>query len=135
MDAYSKGLEVIVMKNITTRTTIDKLRSVFATHGLPEVIVSDNGPPFTSKEFEQFIAKNGIQHIKTPYHPSSNGCAERAVQTFKTAIKKITGGTIQERDPKDAKTFIHEPVPESLDTPACTPVEPASPVPAVTVLE
>ncbi|XP_062620753.1 uncharacterized protein K02A2.6-like [Saccostrea cucullata] len=98
MDAYSKWLEVIVMKNITTRTTIDKLRSVFATHGLPEVIVSDNGPSFTSKEFEKFIAKNGIRHIKTsPYHPSSNGCAERAVQTFKTAIKKITGGTIQER--------------------------------------
>lgn len=89
MDAYSKWLEVLVMKNITSRTTIEKLQGIFTTHGLPEILVSGNGPTFTSKEFEQSTARNGIRHIKNaPYHPSSNGCAERAVQTFKTAMKK-----------------------------------------------
>jgi transposase InsO family protein len=90
LDAYSKWLDIVVMKNITTRTTIEKLQGIFTTHGFPEIVVSDNGPTFTSKEIEQFTARNGIRHIKAaPYHPASNGCAERAVQTFKTTMTKI----------------------------------------------
>jgi hypothetical protein len=58
MDAYSKWLKIVVMKNITTCTTIEKLQGIFTTHGLPEIVVSDNGPTFTSKEFEEFIARN-----------------------------------------------------------------------------
>lgn len=75
----------------TSRTTIDTLRSIFATHGLPEVIASDNSTAFTRAEFQCFTKQNWIRHIKTaPYHPSSNGLAERAVQTFKSALKKST---------------------------------------------
>ena len=52
-------------------------------------MVSDNGPPFTSKEFEDFLSSNGIAHIfSAPYHPASNGAAENAVKTVKGAIKK-----------------------------------------------
>ena len=48
-----------------------KLKFIFATHGIPEVIVSDNGSGFTSIEFEEFISCNGIRHLTTaPYHPS-----------------------------------------------------------------
>ena len=62
--------------------TITHLRQVFATHGLLEVIVSDNGPAFVSKQFSTFLSLNGICHIKSaPYYPSSNGLTERAVQT------------------------------------------------------
>ena len=72
------------MSDIKAVTLIDALRISFATHGLPYVIVSDNGPSFTSKEFKNFIHKNGIKHITiVPCYPSSNGAAERAVQTFK----------------------------------------------------
>ena len=50
--------------------------------------MSDNGPQFTSVEFERCMKLNGIKHIKVaPYHPSSNGAAERCVQTFKHAMK------------------------------------------------
>ena len=89
VDAHSKLLEVIPVPNLTSPTTIDTLRSIFATHGLPELLVSDNGPSFTSAEFQEFMKQNGIRHITSaPYHPAFNGLAERAVQTFKTALKK-----------------------------------------------
>ena len=83
-DTYSKWMDIYSMSDIKAVTLIDALRISFANHGLPYVIVSDNGPSFTSKEFKNFIHKNGIKHITiVPCYPSSNGAAERAVQTFK----------------------------------------------------
>ena len=71
---------------------------MFATHGIPETIVSDNGSVFTSKEFKQFTNINGIKHLTTaPYHPASNGLAERAVQTLKSGLKKMTVGNIEDK--------------------------------------
>ena len=61
---------------------------MFATHGLPCQVVSDNGPEFRSAEFADFIRRNGIKHILcSPYHPSLNGLVKRFVQTFKNAMK------------------------------------------------
>ena len=78
-----------MVPSTTSAATTKALRSIFATHGLPEVLVSDNGPAFTSIEFKTFVKENGIRHITTaPYHPAGNGLAERAVQTFKQALKK-----------------------------------------------
>ena len=89
VDAYSKWLEVKALTAATSTTTIEHLHSIFATHGLPKAFVIDNGTQFTSSEFEIFMRNNGIQHIKTsPYHPASNGLAERAVQSFKENMKK-----------------------------------------------
>ena len=64
------------------------LRNIFATHGFPEILASDNGlPSLTSKEFQTFAKMNGFRHMRSaPYHPSTNGQVERAVQTFKEAI-------------------------------------------------
>ena len=98
VDAHSKWLDVRPMSSITSTKTIDQLRVIFSTHGLPRKVVTDNGPSFTSKEFKQFMRENGIVHVTSaPYHPSSNGLAERAVQTFKHGILRIAGATIQER--------------------------------------
>ena len=94
VDAHSRWLEALVVNSATSQTTIEKLRSVFATHRLPEVLVSDNGSVFTSAEFDEFVRRNGIKHLTSaPYHPASNGLAERAVQTVKIALKKATTGT------------------------------------------
>eukprot|EP00731_Ephydatia_muelleri_P015662 Em0009g86a len=77
---------------LTGWQAIKILRNLFATHGLPEIVVSDNGSAFTSAEFQTFVKRNGIKHVRSaPYHPSSNGQAERVVQTFKEAILKTTG--------------------------------------------
>ncbi|VDH91898.1 Hypothetical predicted protein [Mytilus galloprovincialis] len=84
VDAHSKYLDVHVVNSATSANTIEKLRTMFAIHGLPESIVSDNGTPFASQEFQDFVQRNGIKHIRSsPYQPSTNGLAERAVQTFK----------------------------------------------------
>ena len=88
VDAHSKWPEVIEMKTTTASATIRELRQLFSSYGLPEQLVSDNGPQFTSTEFEAFLKSNGIKHTcSAPYHPSSNGLAERFVQTFKRAMR------------------------------------------------
>ena len=95
VDAYSKWLEVHQMTSTTSIATIEKLREIFSTHGIPETVVSDNGTNFTSTDFEEFMKRNGIKHIRvSPYHPASNGQAERAVRIFKEGIEKM-GGTMR----------------------------------------
>ena len=90
IDAFSKWLDVYMVQSATSQATIDKLRVSFAIHGLPDVIVSDNGSCFTSGDFEAFCHCQGIIHTKSaPYHPATNGLAERAVQTFKQGMKKL----------------------------------------------
>ncbi len=79
-DAHSKWMDVKALKSATSHSTIEHLRSLFATHSLPELLVSDNGTVFTSSEFQEFLKHNGIRHSTcAPYHPATNGLAE---QTF-----------------------------------------------------
>ena len=78
VDSFSKWIDVILSSSATSDETIEKIRTVFVNFGLPEQIVTDNGSAFTSKEFETFLQRNGIQQIRTaPYHAASNGQAER----------------------------------------------------------
>ena len=96
VDAHSKWIDVEIVNSATAPVTVEKLRKIFATHGLPTTIVSDNGAVFTSEEFETFLKRNGIHHIRiTPYHPASNGQAERAVQTVKEGLKRGSNGTLE----------------------------------------
>ncbi|XP_026534300.1 uncharacterized protein K02A2.6-like, partial [Notechis scutatus] len=98
VDAYSNWLEVSNMRTTTTEAVTKELSKLFATHGLPDVIVSDNGPQFTSLEFEKFLAERGIRHALTALaHPAANGRAERMVQFTKKTIQKIENGEIQEK--------------------------------------
>ncbi|XP_038116866.1 uncharacterized protein K02A2.6-like [Culex quinquefasciatus] len=93
VDSFSKWPEIIPTKRTTTAATISILRKIFARFGNPEVMVTDNGPQLTSDTFEQFCESNGIMHLKTaPFHPQSNGQAERFVDTFKRTVKKIRAG-------------------------------------------
>ena len=88
VDAHSKWPEVEIMSSTTSTQTIDRLRTIFARYGVPAQVVTDNGPQFTSAEFQRFLKTNGIKHITTaPFHPATNGQAERFVQSFKHAMK------------------------------------------------
>ena len=72
----------------TTHKTIEMLSHLFTAYGLPEEIVSDNGPQFVSDEMLHFMKMHGIQHTHVPrYHSASNGEAERYVQILKQALR------------------------------------------------
>ena len=91
VDAHSKWLEIFKTKGTATSDVIRCLQHVYATFGLPVSLVSDNGPCFTSNEFKHFMERGGVKHVTTAvFHPSSNGQAERCVQTFKNMLKKST---------------------------------------------
>ena len=67
-------------------------------HGLPQLVVSDNGTVFTSGEFKEFLERNEIRHVRSsPCHPASNGLAEWYVQTFKTTLKKSGDVDVQQQ--------------------------------------
>ena len=94
VDAHSKWIEVFPMSSTTSLAVVERLRVLFAQFGIPQAIVTDNGSAFVSQEFKSFLQSNGIKHVtSSPYHPASNGLAERAVKTFKTGLKKMTDGT------------------------------------------
>lgn len=100
VDATSKWPIVKTMANTTTEATIRLLRDLFADRGLPLELVTDNGPQFASYEFKQFMERNGIRHLMgAPYHPSTNGLAERMVQTVKKAVQRMTkeAGTLEDK--------------------------------------
>ena len=92
VDAHTKWIEVINMREKTTSpATIKELEKVFARWGNPEMFVSDNGPQLVSTEMRQFLESQGIQQVPVPtYSPNSNGICERAVQSFKTAMRKAS---------------------------------------------
>ena len=120
IDSHSKWIEAFCVSSATSSITIDKLRMLFAQFGLPETIVSDNGSCFVSEEFESFLQSNGIKHITTaPYHPSSNGLAERAVQVLKSGLRKVTEGNLNTRIAR--VLFAYRLVPQS--TTGVTPAE------------
>ena len=96
VEATSKWIETHIMSSTTSTATVNKLREIFAQHGLPELLVSDNAANLISEEFETFMRKNGIVHVTSaPYHPASNGLGERAVQTVQSGIIKTAGDNME----------------------------------------
>ena len=88
VDAHSKWPEIFATTKTTTEKTISILRHLFSSYGFPEETVSDNGPQFTSDQFADFLRQNGVRHTRSaPYHPATNGAAERMVQVLKKGLK------------------------------------------------
>lgn len=96
VDAYSNWAEVEIMPSMKSSAVVTSLRKMFATHGVPDVIVSDNGTAFIGAELQTFLKLNGVRTVfAAPYHPASNGRAERMVREVKEALKKQQEGTTQ----------------------------------------
>ena len=74
---------------MSSTETIEVIKSQICRHVIPEELRTDNGPQYSSKEFEEFCNQYGIQHMtSSPAYPQSNGEAERAVQTVKRLWSK-----------------------------------------------
>lgn len=87
-DYYSKWLEIKKIKNKTGTEIIDKFKTIFATHGIPNILICDN-QPYNSQECREFANKWNFKiTTSSPNYPRSNGLAERAVQTAKKILKK-----------------------------------------------
>jgi len=108
-DSYSKWLHVAYMNQTKAANVCNVLASVFAWWGtLPQMIVSDNGPPFESNEYMQFLTRYNIVVKHSPiYHAESNGFAERSVQIVKKAFKKVLD-TKQVHDALSISRVINE---------------------------
>ena len=89
VDYFSRYPEVVQMNSTTTTCTITALKNIFARHGIPEIVRSDNGPQYSSHEFAAFAKAYQFQHItSSPLFPQSNSQAERMVQTIKKLFRK-----------------------------------------------
>ena len=99
----SKWPEIkIFLKNQSTNAAgvIFAMEKMFTTHGIPDVVRTDNGPPFNGKCFKAFSAKFGFQHHKvTPLWPEANGQAEAFM---KCLGKVVRTAHIENRDWKAA---------------------------------
>ncbi|XP_041472558.1 uncharacterized protein K02A2.6-like [Lytechinus variegatus] len=86
---YSNFFEMEKLQRTTAPAVIKKLKHHFGRYGVPEIIVSDNGPPFSSREFAEFAKKLGVEHNTiSPYNSKANGKAESAVKTAKRLLTR-----------------------------------------------
>nr|XP_050045684.1 uncharacterized protein K02A2.6-like [Dermacentor andersoni] len=120
VDAHSKWPEVFVMRSTTSERTVACLRELFCRFGVPETVVSDNGPQLVSEEFKAFMRSVGARHVvSAPYHPSTNGLAERFVQTLKSALRKSSPGeSIDETLQNFLLAYRNTPHPTTGEAPA-----------------
>ena len=90
VDYFSRFVEVAALKKTTqSHEVIRALKDIFARHGIPEQVRSDNGPQYASVEFTHFATEWGFKHVtSSPRFPQSNGEVERAVKTTKSFLKK-----------------------------------------------
>ena len=89
VDYFSRYIEIAHLKNITSGEVIGRLKNFFAHHGIPELLITDNGRQFISSDFSDFADRWNFEHVTTsPYHAQANGEAERAVQTAKKIMSQ-----------------------------------------------
>ena len=89
VDTFSKFVEIDKLPDLTSKSTINSMKQIFARHGIASVVYSDPGSQFTSSEFKLFSKKWDFEHkIVSAKHHQANGLAERYIQTVKNVLKK-----------------------------------------------
>lgn len=115
VDSYTKYPIVEILPSTAFNHLQPMLEKTFALFGLPQVIKTDNGPPFQGCEFQTFLTQLGIKHHRiTPQWPQANGEAERFMQT----INKILRISVAEQ--ADPEATLHKFLREYRSTPHCT---------------
>ena len=111
-DQYSRYPEVEFVTSTSVRPVRRKLKKVFAVYGIPKVIQTDNGPPFSSHDFKNFASEMGFRHKTiTPRHPKAQG----QVEGFNKLINKIL--TIARAEGLDTHEATYDMLQAYRDTP------------------
>ncbi|XP_011437820.3 retrovirus-related Pol polyprotein from transposon 297 [Magallana gigas] len=118
VDYFSDFFELDILTDTSAMTVIDCLKQQFARHGIPDTVISDNGPQFKSADFHTFACDWEFEHsTSSPYHSQSNGKAESAVKIAKKLVKKCIS----------SKTDIWKAILDWRNTPTkdmnCSPVQ------------
>ena len=88
VDYYSPYVEVQKLSTITSAGVLSFLKAMFAHHGIPTTLLSDNGPQFSSKKFQDFTTAYCFQHVtSSPHFPQANGLVEHTVRTVKKLLQ------------------------------------------------
>ena len=83
---------MVKLTSTTSLNIIEALKDIFARHGIPETVVSDNGPQYSLLEFSQFSQKYNFQPITSSLdYPQSNGHVERGVQALQAVWRPTLG--------------------------------------------
>ena len=83
-------MEIARLNNLTAEKIVSHTKSIFERHGIPKIVVSDNGPQYTSELYAEFAKKYQFHQItSSPYHPQGNREAKRAVGTIKEHAEEM----------------------------------------------
>ena len=117
VDYYSRFPVLCKLGSTTSKVLVQEMKAVFAELEVPNIIVSDGGPQYTSAEFKDFMKHWQIEHtILSPRNPESNDMAEHCVQTMKASLIK----TIEEGEDVNLAllTYKTTPLNHRLPSPA-----------------
>ena len=116
VDYYSRWIEIKRLNSKTSPAVIKKVKELFVTHGIPNRVISDNGPQYASAEFENFAEKWDFQHVtSSPTHAQSNGLSEKSVQIAKRILNKAKASR---SDPYEALLEYRNTPVDNFATPA-----------------
>ena len=89
VDYYSRWIEIKRLKSQTAESVVTASKELYATHGIPDKVISDNGPCFIVESFQEFAVSYGFFHItSSPRYLQANGEVERAVRTARGLLTK-----------------------------------------------
>ena len=87
VDYFSKSPRVTELTSTTSPAVITVLKSIFSRFGVPDIVMSDNGPQFDAQAFDDFAKSYNFEHTtSSPEYPQSNGLVERTAKTVKRLI-------------------------------------------------
>ncbi|KAL0867464.1 hypothetical protein ABMA27_008251 [Loxostege sticticalis] len=118
VDYYSKFFEIVELQYTTAEHVINCLINIFSRQGIPNVVMSDCGPQFSSFKFKEFSRQWQFCHVtSSPYYPQSNGQIERTIQTVKNIMIKTS------EDGTDYRLALLECLNTPLDSDLASPAE------------
>ena len=103
------------LSNQTSKAVIEQMKSIFAEYGVPDTLITDNGPCYDSKEFKWFTQKYNFEHVtSSPHYHEGNGLAEKYVDIIKNWLQKA----LDSKEDPYKSMFIYQTTPLNSQLPS-----------------